>query len=164
MAFRLGSRVELLGPAGWTPAVVDSAIAPGRFRFLVGSGPASEEMSAEDGRLRPEPPAAEDDFAATLEGGDAVEALVAGSWRRVTLLGCKVLKLDSGARQLQCTVRTAAGIGSPATEESMPADKVRPCWRWDAATGWQHEPGTTKAGRKVAGGGGEVHGEAGEHE
>ena len=157
---RLGSRVELLGSAGWTPAVVDGALAPGCFRLLVGDGAVSEEITAGDGRLRPEPPAADDDFANGLEGGEKVEALVDGSWRRVTLLGTKVLKLDGGARQLQCTVRTAAGIGSPATEESLPADKVRPCWRWDATTGWQHEPGTAKASRKAAGG--EVHAEAAE--
>ena len=149
---RLGSRVELLGSAGWTPAVVDGALAPGRFRLLVGDGAVSEEISAGDGRLRPEPPAADDGFANALEGGEKVEALLDGSWRRVTLLGTKVLKLDGGARQLQCTVRTAAGIGSPATEESLPADKVRPCWRWDATTGWQHEPGTANASRKAAGG------------
>ena len=35
---RLGSRVELLGSAGWTPAVVDGALAPGRVRLLVGDG------------------------------------------------------------------------------------------------------------------------------
>ena len=147
---RLGSRVELLGSAGWSPAVVDGALAPGRFRLLVGDGAVSEEISAGDGRLRPEPPAADGDFANALEGGEKVEALVDGSWRRVTLLGTKVLKLDGGARQLQCTVRTAAGIGSPATEESLPAGKVRPCWCWDAATGWQHEFGTAKTSRKAA--------------
>ena len=53
---RLGSRVELLGSAGWTPAVVDGALAPGRVRLLVGDGAVSEEVTAEDGRLRPEPP------------------------------------------------------------------------------------------------------------
>ena len=31
---RLGSRVELRGSAGWTPAVVDGALAPGRVRLL----------------------------------------------------------------------------------------------------------------------------------
>ena len=149
---RLGSRVELHGSTGWTPAVVDGALAPGRFRLLVGDGAVSEEISAGDGRLRPEPPAADGDFANALEGGEKVEALVDGSWRRVTLLGTKVLKLDGGARQLQCTVRTAAGIGSPATEESLPADKVRPCWRWDETTGWQHGPDTANASRKAAGG------------
>ena len=133
MELRLGSKLEVRGATGWTPASVVGAVCPGRFRVALVGAETIEVMSDEE-RLRPAPPAAGgEDYVTGLADGAAVEAYVAGSWQRASFSGAKMQRLESGARHTQCSVE----VGNDGAPSSVSADEVRPCWEWSAAGGWQ---------------------------